>query len=435
MKSKKILAAAAAAIMMISATACQSGKTEESGSTPTDGTVSGGTAAAGASVLSSDIAADTVVVSFDGRDDMSVTFGEFLKEYKYYLYQYSMTDDSEPAYAEMFQSQREYIINYLINEKIAEKKFSEFGLTLTDEELAQIEADTLTGIENLKNNSLKPLVQYSLAEGETLTDEELEQRVEEKYQDMLSTCGISEEDFKSWQRAIVIQNKITEYVNKDYVYDPTEAIEQLEAIVENAKQAYESDPSSYDPDNMGSVWIPEGSREVQQILIGFDSDSLTEIQSLRSAGSDDEADALVEEKLSGIADRIKEVEDKLAAGEDFASLMKEYSDDTDTSAVYIVAPGTTMYVSSFAECAMAIPAVGESDTCVSDYGYHIVKYTAEAVVTDEEYESYLNSMHSYLENAHRSQNLSNATKEWREEYAFTIDRDALLLAEETTEAQ
>ncbi len=431
MKSKKILAALAASVMLFSATACQSGG-DSSNSNVTSGST---TAPAGTSVLNSDISADTAVASFEGHDDMNVTFGEFLKEYKYYLYQYSITDDSDPNFAEMLQGQREYIINYLINEKIAEKKFYKYGLTLTDEELAQIDADTKAGIENLKTNSLTPLVKYSLAEGEELTDEELARKVEEKYQEMLSTCGISEEDFKGWQKAIVLQNKLTEYLNKDYVYDPNEAITQLETIVENAKQAYENDPSSYNPDSLASVWIPEGSREVQQILIGFDSDSLSEIQALRREGKDSEADALVEEKLDGLNGKIKEVEDKLAAGEDFSALMKEYSDDTDTSAVYIVTPGTEMYVSSFTECAFDIPSVGESGTCVSDYGYHILKYTAEAVVTEDEYNAYLDNMHSYLENAHRSQNLSNATKEWREEYKFTIDRDALLLAEENTEAK
>ncbi len=432
MKSKKILAALAASVMLVSSAACSTNSNTSDNSTSSAGTPA---APAGTSVLTSDIAADTVVASFDGHDDMYVTFGEFLKEYKYYLYQYALPDDSDPNYAEMFQGQREYIINYLINEKIAEKKFSEFGLTLSDEDIKQIEADTKTGIENLKENNLKPIVQYSLTEGDTLSDEELDKKVEEKYQEMLTTCGISEEDFKSWQRAIVVQNKIMDYVNKDYVYDPADAIEQLEAVVESTKQAYESDPSSYEPDSMASIWIPEGSREVQQILIGFDSDSLAEIQALRKEGKDSEADALVEEKLNGIDDRIKEVENKLAAGEDFSALMKEYSDDTDTSAVYIVVPGNKLYVSSFTECAMSIPAVGESGTCVSDYGYHIIKYTAEAIVTDDEYNSYLDSMHSYLENAHKSQNLSNATKEWREEYKFTIDRDALLLSEETTEAK
>lgn len=431
MKSKKILAALAASVMLLSSAACSSGNESSNSSATSENTA----APTGASVLTSDISADTAVVSFEGHDDMCVTFGEFMKEYRYYLYQYSITDDSDPNFAEMLQSQREYIINYLINEVIAEKKFSEFGLELSDEELAQIDADTKAGIENLKANSLTPLVKFSLAEGEELTDEELAQRVEEKYQDMLSTCGIDETDFNSWQKAIVMQNKLTEYLNKDFVYDPNEAISQLEAIVDNAKQAYESDPSSYNPDSLASVWIPEGSREVQQILIGFDSDSLAEIQTLRQEDKNSEADALVEEKLDSISDRIKEVEDKLAAGEDFSALMKEYSDDTDKSAVYIVVPGTKMYVSSFTECALGISAVGESGTCTSDYGYHIVKYTADAVVTDDEYNAYLDSMHSYLENAHRSQNLSNATKEWREEYKFTIDRDALLLAEETTEAK
>ncbi len=440
----------AAAVMLISCTAC-SGGTESSsdGSSASDTGMSSDTSsgsgtgtgdavqsvpAPGTSVLTSDTPLDTVVVAVEGHEEMNITFGDFLKEYKYYLAGYQITDDVNSIYASTLTNQREYIANYLINEEILEVKFAELGLSLTDADIERIDSDTAAGIEGMKE-SLKERVKASLAEGETLTDDEIASRAEEEYTKLLADCGLAEDDLKEWQKSIVMQEKLTDHLNKDFTYEYSETEKQVATLIEDAKKAYEADNADYDPDSLRSLWIPDGSREVQHILIGFDTETAGEISTLRAGDDDAGADKLREEAVEALSDKIAEVEGKIAAGEDFASLMKEYSDDTDTSAVYIIAPGTKMYADGFAETSLAIAEIGGTDVCVTDYGYHIIKYTDDAVVTDEDIKSYTDSLHKYLEEAYLSQNFGNAMKEWRTEYTFTIDRETLMLAaEETSEA-
>lgn len=445
MAKNKLWAMAAAAAMLISCTACAGGSESSSdGSAVSDTGTSSGTdsgsssgtgdtsqtvPAPGTSVLTSDTPLDKVIVTVDGHEEMNITFGDFLKEYKYYLAGYQITDDVNSIYASALTGQREYIANYLINDKIIEVKFKELGLVLTDEDNAQIESDALAGIEDMKD-ALKTRVQTSLTEGETLSDAELAARVDEEYNKLMADCGLSEEDIKSWQKSLVMQNKITEHLNQNFTYEYSETEKQVEKIIEEAKKAYEADNADYDPDSLRSLWIPDGSREVKHILIGFDSDTAAEISSLRNDGDDAGADQKREAAVEALSDKISEVEGKIDSGEAFDALMKEYSDDTDPAASYIIAPGTKMYADGFAETSLAIAEIGGIDVCVTDYGYHIIKYIDDAVVTDEDIKAYTDSLHSYLEEAYISQNFGNAMKEWRAEYSFTIDRETLMLAEE-----
>ena len=419
--NRRILSLFAAAAVAVCAAGCGA-KDTVSSIVPTQG----------ASVLSSGTSFDTVVAEFEGNSDMNVTFGDFLKEYKYYLAGYQITDDSVDPYASMLSGQREYIVNYLINEKIMEKKFTELGLTLTDEDNKQIDEDTAAGVENMKS-TFRTRVQLA-SSGEALSEDELAKRVEEEYDKMLADCGLTEDDLRSWQRSIHIQNKLTEYLNADFVYEYSEAEKEVEKVIADAKAAYEADNSAYDPDALKSLYIPDGSRYIQHILIKFDDQTVTDLSTLREDGKDAEADKLRDEKLAELSAEIAEVESKVASGEDFSALMTQYSDDGDKTASYLIAPGTTMYMDGFAECALGIAALGGTDTVVTDYGWHIIKYTEDAVVTEESVKQYTEMLHEYLEEQYRTQNLNESMAAWRKEYKYTVDREILMLAAETAEA-
>ncbi len=415
---KKILAAATAAAI-ITVSGC--------GNTPKVETQ-------GPSVLSSGTSYSKVVAEFDGHKDMNITFGDFMKEYKYYLAGYQITDDTSEQYASTLTSQREYIINYLINEQIMDKKFAELGLSFTEEQLQKIDEDFKTGVENMKEN-FRQRVQMSLAEGETLTDEELSKRAEEEYQKMMTDCGLTETDFKGWQEGIYVQQALTDKVNEGFSYSYEDAEKEIQKAIEDAEAAYAADNSDYDPDTLSDIYIPDGSRYVQHILLKFADETTSEISRLRADGKDDEADKLRETAAAELSDKTKEVQDKVDSGEDFSELMKQYSGDGDKSALYLVAPGTKRYMDGFAECALAIPAVGGTDVVITDYGWHIIKYTSDAVVTEQDIADYTKAMQQYLENAYRTQAFNDKMAEWRKEYVYTIDRETLMLAEETSSAQ
>ena len=370
-------------------------------------------------------ALDTVIASGDKGEP--VTFGDFLKEYKYFLSAYGMTDDTDESYADILTQRREYTVNYLINAKIISDKFSEYYPEgFSEEELAQIQQDH----EQNLNNILASFGAGIYSTDPDISAEDLKEQSQQKLDEVMEYCGLSEEDFYSWQIETAEQTKVMEYVTSDVSVERSEAEEQAAAAAKSAREAYKSDPAGYDADSNANVFIPEGSRNIKHILLKLSDEDIQQIYQLRSEGKDDEADALREEKLALLSDRLSEVQGKIAEGEDFESLMAEYSGDGDVTATYLITPGTERFMEGFAETALAIPEVGGTDTCATDYGWHIIKYIEPALLSDEDYQKTVDEFLSYLIESRRSEKFNATVKEWREEYNYTIDRELLLLGAE-----
>lgn len=447
MKAKKIIALLAAAAVIMAAGCSDTSNSSDSVSSDTSGSVTaegtassdetGETAETGgagseessaASILTAGIPEDKVIASCTTAEGMNITFGEFLKEYKYYMENYGYTDDTSADNMLLLQEQRERIINYLINEQIMKVKFEELLPAFTEEELAEISENGEKMIAEMKQTCKDAISSMSI---EKYSDEELDRLADEAFNDLLTNCAITEQYFHDWAYVSAIQNKLVEYVNKDTTLDYSEAEAQAQNVIDGAKSSYESDPASYDGNSYASLYIPEGSRYIEQIVLKLPDADISEINTLRDSGDDEGADALRAEKLKSLDERLAEVQGKIDGGEDFEELMKEYSDDSDTSAKYLVTPGSQIYVDGFAETAMGITEVGGMTTFGSDYGYHIIRNLGTAEVDPAEREKMIQAIYDYLLSNYKAVNFSAAIKEWREEYSYTIDRDTLMLAEET----
>lgn len=163
---------------------------------------------------------DTTVVSqgegpsAQGKD-MKVTYGEFKKEYLYYLKTQGIEDDSAEEYADLCKERRATIINYLINEKIILDKAKELGIgTLSDEEMDAVEEEY--------NALVAEQVEYfaGLSDGEKETSEELsdadkEKRGNEKFDEYLADCGLTRDDLLMWQVNSALTNKVIEETVKE----------------------------------------------------------------------------------------------------------------------------------------------------------------------------------------------------------------------------
>lgn len=443
---KKFAAVAALCAVILCAAGCKDNTSEsisgvssaeESNSTNNDNTTQGSSQTdeeQAESVLTSTLSEDTVVISSEkGGEEMNITFGDFLKEYKYYLASYGISSDTDPTYAATLTSRREYTANYLINEKLMEVIFAELCPEgFTDEELAQIQTDAEAGIDQMVA-AIKQQLSDSQPLGSEVTDEELQQQAEEGFQQLMDNCGLTREDFNLWQRATTLRERLIELAGEGVECSREEAETSAQTMVKQAQEEYESDPANYNPDDYSSVYIPEGSRYVKHILIKFDTDTIDEIDSLRTEGKDEEADAIRTEKLKELESKFSEAQEKVNAGEDFEKLMEEYSEDSDLTISYLVVPDTKLYVDGFAECVFGIEEVGGTATCATDYGYHIIKYTEAGEVSEENYNSTVDGLQSYFTDYYKTQKLSELLTQKRSEYAFTIDRQALLLESESAE--
>ncbi len=418
---------------------------------------------------------DAVVAhSTSGSDDeLQVTYEMFGKEYKYYLVNSGITDDTLENVAETCKTQREKIIQYLVNEQIIVQKAKELGVyDLTEEEQkavddefdekikeqiayfgnkAEQEAEQEANASQSESESGAESQTASEAEseadsassdtsGETsaaesqsiLSDEEKETRGNEMLDEMLSKCGMTRDDLYWWAKSSKITEKLKTKLGESVTREDAE--KEFEGAVEQAEELYKSDPDKYLNNGYSDIWLPEGSRLVKHVLLGFDNDTKTELQTLRNDGKDDEADKLREEKAEGLKSKREEVEKKLDEGADIDDLVKEYSDDAQGSLMYpdgyTVIPNTNRYMEEFQAAAFVPEKIGGKTTCVTDYGVHIMVYTGDAKVSDESKKSFIDYVFEQL----KLREYSLKMQEWGEDYAFEIDYETLRIDDSAAES-
>lgn len=129
---------------------------------------------------------------------------------------------------------------------------------------------------------------------------------------------------------------------------------------------------------------------------------------------------------------VDEINEKLAAGEDFDALLEEYGQDDGMKQSpaketgYLLCEGLTRYVESFTQGGMALKLVGDvSEPIESTYGYHILKYASDlkegAVPLDE-----LKDMikEDVLKN-NKTTEFNSIFTQWITDANAKIDREAL----------
>ena len=437
MKLRKTIAALTAAAVILSTTACTI-KSAETSDSSTSSAASGSTAESGAStaeagtgdtteaepvpsIAESGTPADTIAATpGNGAEGMDITFGDFLREYKYYLERSGYDNDTDGANADTIKQARQQIIDAIIEDRIVRAKFAEYGMSLSDEEEADIHSQVESGIASIKD-SLKSTLSSA---DSSLTDDQLTEQAEQKFQDILDDCGLTMDVLYGWQEITAMKQKLTDEVGKDAVYTYEQAEEQMNTLIESLKSQYESDPATYYGQTYANIWIPEGSRAVKGILVGFNSTVYSLMQQLRSANRNDDADEYRQDKLADIQDKYDEIMAKINAGEEFDKLMEEYGEDGGNG-TFLVTPGTEVYGKEFEECAMGIEKPGDVETAVTDFGYYIVKYVDEVTVNDDTLKASTQDLQAYLLQNEKSKLYSEEYEKWKNEYNFDISTDIL----------
>lgn len=438
MKLTKTLAAITAAAVILSSTACsiQSASSSDSSSAATS-EASGPSGASTAesteqaaetaepepvpSIAESGTAADTVAASpSNGAEGMDITFGDFLREYKYFLERSGYENDTDGSNADTIKQARQQIIDAIIEDRIVRAKFAEYGMTLSDEEEADIRSQVESGVETIKTTLKSTLASAD----DSLTDEELTAQAEEKFQNILDDCGLTMDTLYNWQEITVIKQKLTDEIGKDATYPYEQAEEQMSALIDSLKSQYESDPAAYYGQTYANIWIPEGSRAVKGILVGFNSTVYSLMQQLRSANRNDDADEYRHDKLTEIQDKYDEIMAKIEAGEDFDKLMEEYGEDGGNG-TFLVTPGTEVYGTEFEECVMGIENPGDVATAITDFGYYIVKYVDEVSVNEETLKASTEDLQAYLLENEKAKLYNEEYEKWKTEYNYKINTEIL----------
>lgn len=400
-------------------------------------------------------------------DDLEITYEEFSKEYKFLLANSGITDDTKESIAATCKQKRSDIINSLIIQKIyahiaKEKGVSEF----TEEEEKEIDEEHEKTVESFikqLGERAEQELEESIAAAEsdtsdtaaesdasdtdgdsdtadsageasdatsetstpTMTDEEKREAGSKKLDEILEAAGMTRNDMREWEVTAKLVEKVQDAIHNSI--DRADAEKKFEELKKEGEEYYNSEISKYEQGGYSSVWLPEGSRLIKHVLLAFDSETQTEIQSLRSEEKDDEADKLRTEKAETLKSKQEEVEKKLDDGTNIDELIKKYSADANGSASYpdgyTVIPNGTTYMAEFQEAAFVPKKIGERTVCVTDYGVHIMVYAGDAKISDDDVEYAVNALYANL----GEEELDKIFTERIEEYSFELDYDALRL--------
>ncbi len=432
---KKKISVALATIWLISTIAgCSNneGKTDATDSTVTNSGISG------ESFKKWDaIDRDTVIAHVEGADPekFNVTFGEFYSEYLYYLLSYNITDDMNAQYKETCESYREDIITYLTFEKTFLQVAEEMGCgktSLTDEDKAVINAN----IETTKNNFVSNYTALAEAElGEGASEDDILNRSTEMLVADLARAELTTDIFEKWETNNFIQEKLMKKLTENVEVTDSDVEEMFNQYVEMAKAALETDKISYEMDEtLTWVYVPDGTRLADQILVAFDEETQTAIREARSTGNDEEADKLRTEAYdTEMQEKVNSIYSLLEGGSDFNTLQTTYNED-GTNDPYSVIPGSALYVSEFTEAIFSVENIGDiAEPAISDYGVHIIRYEGNDSVTEEDKAEIYESMKSYIVYQEESLIQQEAYEEWTELYPYTIDYDLIQVTPDVTE--
>lgn len=367
----------------------------------------------------------------ENTDKIEITYLDFKKEYLYFLKGQGITDDSEESVAALCKSQRETIINYLINERVILEKAKELGLDkLTDEEMDTVE-------EEYDRMVLRQIAYFA---GLTNVDPEVSPLTDEQtetgnkgFDEYLASCGLTRDDLLVWQVSAAVTNKLREDTVKDVSADYSEAEETFSSYVESIKALYESNQLEYESGVYSAYWVPDGSRRIKHILLGFEDTFTDELGQMRDSGDDEGADKLREEKAAEFSETSEKIINMLDNGADFDELIEEYSADKAGSEAnpdgYLLVPDSQLYMEEFTEMGQSLENIGDYDTALTDYGVHIVLYADDARVTEESIQGYKDYIYELLDSDVKNTHFNDTLREWREAYKFEIDCDALKIDE------
>lgn len=365
-----------------------------------------------------------------GKTGLDITYEEFRREYLYYLKARGITDDSEESVAETCKSQRSTIINYLISERIILDKAKEMGLdALTDEERAAVDEEFEAQVAEQVEYFGSKADYGTLAEGETVTDKEKEERGNADFDAYLAECGLTRDNLYMWQVNAALTNKVVDETVKDITVERSAAETEYENLVKSTKELYESDPAEYESGKYSTVWLPEGARRIKHVLLKFDDAFTDELKTARENNDDEGADRLRAQKAEEMAQDTQDILNMLENGADIDELITVYSGDATGSSLnpdgYLLLPNGTSFMEEFQKAAFELENVGDVTTCVTDYGVHIMLYAADAVITDEQKTEFIDYFDDALNTNAKNEYFNALLEQWEQEYGYETDYEAL----------
>lgn len=340
--------------------------------------------------------------------DIKVGMARYYSYYSTYENFYSNYNYYDVSTAEKFRTFQDMIFGMLIEAYLPVYQAEQAGVTLTDEEEAQVQSDFEDQLDQY-------LDEYAGDVDSSITDEDAIHDAEMKlFKKNLKDSGWSYNEYTDMMKQNIRDQAIaTKYMNS--IYDEKVNItdddvqNHYNELLSEEQETYAATPVQYYTDyqsyiSNGGVQplvAPDGYRFVKHILIKFAEEGETK-----------DVDAIV-----------AEVQAKIDAGEDFDELMKEYSEDVDSDGNlnnpdgYLISNDVLdKYDSNFAAAAMALTTIGEiSGPVESQYGYHFILYASDVSTTPIAYDDIKDTMKDSMVSDAKSDVYSEMIEQWKNE--------------------
>ncbi len=412
MKLRKIFRAAAAVVSAAVMCIAMAGCSVEFGTSP--------------SAKDNEIAAKPT--GGENTKGMEITYGEFRKQYSYFLDINHIEDDTAEKTADDCTKQRNSIIDSLITTKIITREAEKRGLALTEDEISEAKTNTDEQISSIID-SFSQKADFSDMAAEEITDEIRRQRGEEDFNKLIEGCNITRDDLYTWMEEYLLATKLVDETTKDITRADAEA--KVREMIGKIQDIYKENPAAYEQSGYSDFWVPEGSRLIKHVLVGFDESLQTQILIYRNNGDNENADKLRADGAKELEEKVAEVQKKLDEMDEgkttFNEIILKYSADSAGSSAYpdgyVVVPNGASYAKEFQEAAFVPEKIGDRTVCVTDFGVHIMIYAGDAKANPDSIETFTETAFGEMKNEEFQIQLD----EWKNEYAYKTDRELLRL--------
>ena len=318
--------------------------------------------------LAQDAEDAVLATAYDGsvqvtRSEVETEFDQMLESYISYYAQYGYEMDEYDT--QLQEAVAQETVYSALSQKVAMRYAEDTGFVLSDETLAEIEAQAQATMDSMYEYYEQYLAYYGYA------GEELAAIVEEE----IAATGYSYEYLVESGMLSAALEHIYNMHTADVTVTDEEVKASFDAKVEAAKTTYE-DLSAFVSAYLNGeeiLYTPEGMRQVQVIFVA-------------------EPEATPDEATVAGQAKADEALAKIRAGEDFAQVMAAYNEEGTTEEEmlrgYAVSVGCTeSYSEEFVAAAMGLEKVGDvTDVVTTDYGYFIIKYAGDLIAGGAPYE-------------------------------------------------
>ncbi len=399
-------------------------------------------------------AADTDIVAFPTADGLTeeqkkyynITFEEFYKEYSFICANVGLNDTKDDASAKLY---RQNIIEMIASEKIILKKAEELGLAdLTADEIKKVEEEYQKNLDGWYNSfSAQAQNELGIKGNSTtsdtsgsLTDDDkakIKDKAKELFNNYIKNFGLTEDTFLIWARNSFIVEKTMEYTYKDVKVTDDEVDKYINDLIAEAEKTYKEDVSKYEKNTQyGTVWLPEGSRNVKHVFIGISTIDAAEISAARneSGANQEEIDKLRDEKLAEIKEKAEAAYKKATAeGDDkeknFDAVLKEYSHDYNASLsdqTITVIKGTKSLTDTLYNAIYDLEKPGDISALIpTDLGYYFFYYKEDAKITDEDITVQEKNVYEGMLTERQNKKADETLTKWEEEVKYDYDYEKL----------